>query len=587
LIQVGATDLVAIKILWARLMAFVDEAATAIVRTSFSHLVREMHDFSVSLYDEKGRLVATSTAGTPSLAGMLPNVVNHFLQVFDQGSLRAGDVMITNDPWIAMGHLSDLCVVEPVIWKDRVAGFAACAVHLPDVGGRGPSIAARDVFEEGLRLPPIKLMEGGRPNEGIWQVIRANVRDAETVVGDIRSQLAATHTLATRIATLLNESNIDRLSEISGGILDRTESLTREMINRIPDGSYRHQMLIDSYLESAEPVRLAVTVEVRGDVIHLDFTGTSPQVPWGINAPLNVIRGYGLFPLKCVLDPASPLNEGFMRPISVHAPVGSILNARDPAPVWGRMLTGYFLSELVFGALAAAVPDRVLAASGGTPQWLNFFDGYRAGGSRYLAVIVPQGGLGARSDKDGISTLAWPANLAMVPIEVLERDMPLICERMELVSDSGGPGRYRGGLGQELVLRITGDSPVHATLRGGRLHFPSTGILGGSPAPLGRLSVNSRQLNVPEITDLLPGDVITFRVAGGGGFYDAHEREPAAVAADVLNGYVSRAAAEREYGVAIGPEGEVDIARTQALRAANAPATGSPDAADAPDAPTV
>jgi N-methylhydantoinase B len=270
-----------------------------------------------------------------------------------------------------------------------------------------------------------------------------------------------------------------------------------------------------------------------------------------------------------VLDPASPLNEGFTRCIDVVAPAGSVVNARHPAPVWGRMLVGYFLSELVFAALAAVVPERVLAASGGTPQWLNFFDGEKADGTRFVAVITPQGGLGARSGKDGVSTLAWPANLAMVPVEILEHEAPLLCEEKSLITDSGGAGRFRGGLGQQLILSVREGAgaprQMRVSVRGGRLVYPGQGLAGGAPTPLGEVRIGGERVLYPTVIRLADGERLVYRVPGGAGFYDPATRDPEAVARDVANGYVSVEAARSVYRVALSEQG-VDIRATAALR---------------------
>jgi N-methylhydantoinase B/oxoprolinase/acetone carboxylase alpha subunit len=573
-------DSVATKVGWARLLAMVDEAAAAIIRSAFSALVREMHDFSMAIFDERGRMLSTSTLGSPGLTGMLPATVRHFVEAFPTATLKPGDVLVTNDPWIATGHLHDITVAQPVFYGSRIVAWAASSVHVEDIGGRGPTIEARDNYEEGLFIPPCRLVEAGVHNELLFEILRNAVRTPDSVLGDVRSQLAATHVLTCRIPEMLDEFGWPDLTSLADEVIDRTAAATRAAIAEIPSGSYNHAVVIDGYREGVEPIRLEVTVTVGEGRIGLDFEGTSPQVSWGINAPLNVITGYGYFPLKCILDPATPLNEGLIGTIDVTAPPGCIVNADRRTPVWGRLLVGFFLSELVFGALAQAIPERVVAASGGVPQWTNFFDGIAPNGRRFVAAIAPQGGLGARASHDGLSTIGWPANLAANPIEMLEHETGLFCERMELFEDSAGPGRHRGGLGQVVVLSVP-DAPrgprggVRVSLRGGRLNYPAAALLGGESPPLGRIAINDERFLFPSMELMGPGDRITCEIPGGAGVGDPFTRDPHAVVRDVAEEYVSRQAAEDRYGVRLTAGGELDEDATNELRAAKAGATSA------------
>lgn len=577
-------DPVTLKLGWARLIALVDDCAAVLMRGAFSSLVREMHDFSVCLLDERGRLLVTSSLGGPSFAAMLPIAVKHFVELFPIETLRPGDALITNDPWIATGHLHDFTVAEPIFHDGTIVAWAACAAHIEDIGGLGATIRAREVYEEGLFIPPCKVMEAGTPNDLLFNIIRAAVRTPESVLGDLRSQIATTRVMSRKISEILTGLKWKDLRGLADDLLDRTERTTRDAIAQIPDGRFEKALLIDSYKTGVPPLRLAVAITIQGDELSMDFSGTSGQVDWGINAPFNLIRGYGFFPLKCVLDPSMPLNDGFTRPIRVSAPEGCILNARRPAPVWGRMLVGYFLSELIFEALAAVIPERVVAASGGVPQWLNFFDTRKPDGTRVLTPIVPQGGMGARSFKDGVSTLSWPANLAMIPIEIFEHETGLLCEAMEFVSDSAGAGKYRGGLGQRLVLSVpTGydgsERSITVSVRGGRLKFPGSGLLGGLPTPFGSVRLNNEEIEEPMQRQFKTGDRITYMVPGGAGFYAPFKRDPELVAVDVRDGYVTRQMAEEIYGVRLTSAGEVDTKETANLRQGHLEASQAQNAA--------
>jgi len=568
--RIGSVDA---KIAWAKLLAMVDDSAAVIIRGAFSTLVREMHDLVVAVFDARGRLIATSSLGSPGLAGTLPYTMKQFAEKFPADSLQPGDVFITNDPWINTGHLNDFTIAEPVFHAGRLVGWAASTVHVEDIGGIGPTIRGQEIYDEGLCVPPCRFVEAGKVNPLLFEILRTNVRTPESVMGDLHSAMAAADVLSEKLQVMLGDMGWADLQGLADEVIDRTERATRAAIAAIPDGVYSQSILIDSYKEGVDPLPLAVAVTVKGEDIALDFTGTAPQVSWGINAALNVVRGYGFFPLKCILDPETPLNEGFMRVIGLSAPEGCLVNAQRPAPVWGRLVVGYFLPELIFAALAPAIPDRVVAGSGGVPMWANYFDGRTPAGQRFITAVIPQGGMGARMNKDGISTTAWPGNLAMVPVEVMESETGMLCEEMQFAPDSAGAGRFRGGLGQRLVLSIpTGDRapkhPIRASLRGSRLRFPGDGFLGGQPTPLGKLRLNEIPVTAPGLHHLSPGDRLIYDVPGGGGFSDPHLRDPQAVAEDVRDGYVSANAARDVYAVCLLPDGNPDPLATAALRRA-------------------
>jgi len=572
----GALGSVEAKIAWAKLLAMVDDSAAVIIRGAFSTLVREMHDLVVAVFDARGRLIATSGLGSPGLAGTLPYTLKHMVETFPEATIRPGDVFVTNDPWIGTGHLNDFSIAEPIFHQGKLVAWAACTVHVEDIGGLGPTIRGQEIYEEGLCIPPCRFVEAGKLNEVLIDILRINVRTPDSVLGDLRSALAAAHVLGRKLCGMLADLRWDDLQALADEVITRTQRSTRTAVAAIPDGVYDKTILIDSYKEGVEPLQLAVSVTVKGDAISLDFANSSPQVTWGINAPLNVVRGYGFFPLKCILDPETPLNEGFMSVIGLSAPEGCLVNAQRPAPVWGRLVVGYFLPELIFAALAPAIPGRVVAGSGGVPMWANYFDVRTTSGQRLISPLTPQGGMGARMDKDGISTMAWPGNLAMVPVEILESETGMLCEEMQFATDSAGAGRFRGGLGQRLVISIpTGERaparPVVASLRGSRLRFPGDGFLGGCATPLGKLRLNDEPIVAPGTRRLSPGDRLIYDVPGGGGFFDPRTRDPEAVAEDVRDGYVSASAARDVYCVQLQPDGAPDYPATRNLRRAVTP----------------
>lgn len=568
-------DAITLTVVWARLLSLVNEAGAATIRSSFSSLVRELHDFGCCVFDERGLMLAQSTLGSPGLRGILPLTMKRFLQTFPAESLEPGDVIITNDPWINTGHLNDISAAEPIFYKGRVVGFAGCAVHHLDIGGRLATVETRSVYEEGLNLPIAKLMRAGQENEDIFNIIRANVRSSDKVLGDLRSQLAATHVMVERVRELLDDLGWTSLTALADEILDRSEASMRRAIRALPSGTYASELLLDPAAAGGEHIRLCATVTVRDDEIVLDFVGSSPQSERAVNCTMNVTRGYAMFPVKCLVDPTSLMNEGSMRPVTVTAPEGTILNAAWPAPVWGRTLVGHFLPELVLTALAQAVPERVIAGSGGTPLWMNTFSGQNPDGSPFLAVATIHGGLGARATKDGVSTISFPPNAANVPIEILEHETPLLFESKALTTDSAGPGRFRGGLGQELRVSVPVGQhgprgAVTVSVRGGHFTFRVAGLRGGESAPMGEVLVNERHLVSATSVVLRQGDRISYRVPGGGGFFDPRTRPAEEVARDVREGYVSPEAAASAYGVVVGG-GRIDVDATARLRTAAAP----------------
>jgi len=563
-------DPITLEILWRRLISIVDEADASVARTAFSSLLRDAHDYTCMFTDRYGRELAQGTFCTPGQAGAMALGVKKIIHHFPLEEYRPGDVIIVNDPWLLAGHLNDICVLSPIFYKGELVAFTACVFHHSDIGGRVSS-DNREVHEEGLFIPPIKLYEAGKLNEAVTEMIRWNVRTPEQVIGDIRSQVAANHVCSEKIVEMMKEEGLEDLDDLASEIISRTEDSIRRAISKIPDGVYPYEGLIEG-AGGREDITIRLKVEVKGSNINVDFTGTSPQVNWGGNVVYNFTYAYVFMAIKSAMDPDIPINEGSTRPVKVTAPEGTVVNCKFPAAVAARMQIGHFMTEMVFRALAEAIPDRVIAPCGGTPAQTNIFYGRRYDGSPWLTMIIRGGGMGASSKQDGHHCAIFPANGANTPVEIFESDTPLLVLERKLITDSGGPGRMRGGLGRTMVIKVPDDEyapqpPVTVAIQAGRYKYPPEGLFGGRPGARAQFLVNGEPGDPSGLTFCNPGDVMAFHSAGGGGYGDPFERDPEMVRRDVIYGYVSPERAREDYGVVIDPKAyEIDYETTERLR---------------------
>ncbi len=397
----------------------------------------------------------------------------------------------------------------------------------------------------------MKLFRAGKINEDLIHIVRANVRVPDQVVGDIYAQQAGNDVGATKLIEMMDEYAMQDLETLSDLVLTRSETAMREAIEAIPDGTYHSQVDIDGF---DHPLKIRVALTVQGNRLIVDYAGSSPQVNRGINVVYNYTHAYTTYPLKCAISPTVPNNEGSFRPISVLAPDGSILNARFPVAVGARHLIGHFLSQPLFGALAQAIPERVIA-DGSAGLWNTQLEGEDRDGRLFAYIFFSAGGMGARPDRDGLSATAFPSGIRGVPAEVIETVSPVLMRRRALRTDSGGPGRYRGGLGQEMVLQMQTNTPVLHSCMYDRTQFAARGFLGGQPGACGELLLSDGTRPHPKSKYFLhPEQTVTLRLPGGGGFFPPWEREPTLVMEDVRQGLVSPAAAAQKYGVVIDLE---------------------------------
>ncbi|MBP1739577.1 MAG: hydantoinase [Deltaproteobacteria bacterium] len=563
-------DPITLEILWRRLISVVDEADSTVARTAFSSLLRDAHDYTCMFTDRKGRELAQGTFATPGQSGAMALGIKNLVNKLPASSYKPGDVFITNDPWALAGHLNDVCVMSPIFYKGKIVAFTACVFHHSDIGGRVSS-DNHEVFEEGLFIPLVKLYDAGVLNESVLDMIRWNVRTPEEVIGDIRSQIAANHVCTEKVVQMLQDNNLDNLDDLADEVIGRTEKSMRESIGKIPDGIYRAEGIVEQ-MEGRADIVIKAAIEVKGSDIIVDLDGSSPQVDWGGNVVYNFTYAYVHMAVKSMFDPYIPNNDGCARPITLKIPEGTVVNCKFPAAVAARMQIGHFMTEIIYRALAKAVPNQVIAASGGTPATMNVFYGRRKDGKPWHSVIIRGGGMGASASTDGHYVSIFPANGANTPVEIFESDTPLLVERRELLTDSGGAGKMKGGLGRREVLRIPDDEyapmpPVNLGIQSGRYRYPSEGLFGGKHGAKAQFLVSGQPGNPFGLTRMKPGDVIIMDAAGGGGFRDPLERDPEMVQEDVIQGYVSLEKAREEYGVVIDPATmKADLAATDDLR---------------------
>jgi len=547
-----------LSVIWGALQSIAVEIGTTVHRTAYSEQAREGQDFSVALFDQKGRMVAQGPY-SPGHMGAMSFAVNNALAAHPVETLRPGDAVLLNDPLLGSGHFPDFFITQPVFLEGRLIGFAVNILHHTDVGGQRPGsqgvVGIFDYFQEGLRIPPTKVWREYRENADVVGIIAANTRTPDTVLGDLRAQLSALRVGEQRLQQLAERYGRETLFDAMEEILDRTEAQMRAAIARIPDGAYRFEDFLDDWGPSTDPVRVAVQVTVDGDGLEVDYEGSSPQTASGLNSYINYTRSYSYAAIKCLTDPLGPMNEGALRPIEVKAPEGSFLNPRPPAGGGPRAIICYRVFEAVIGALAAALPGRVVAASS---HFANpTFGGYDPRRKRrFVAYELVLSGNGARAAKDGCEALASAFNASNIPVEAQEANHPVVVERFELIADSAGAGTFRGGCGIRRDMKFLADDGKLTNLSE-RQRFAPYGLFGGKSGVLARTVINpgpgERVVHGKASVDFGYGDVISFQQSGAGGYGPPFEREASRVLEDVLEGYVSIEAARREYGVVIDP----------------------------------
>ncbi|WP_025770012.1 hydantoinase B/oxoprolinase family protein [Thioalkalivibrio sp. HK1] len=554
-----AMQVIRMQILWNRLIAVVEEQAQTLMRTAFSPIVREAGDLSAGVFDIKGRMLAQAVTGTPGHVNSMAESVKHFLRRFPVDTMSEGDIYITNDPWMGTGHLNDFVLTTPCFHKGRIVALFSCTSHLTDVGGIGFGPDATDVLMEGIHIPLLKFSDRGRINETLMEMVRANTRQPVESEGDVYSLAACNDVGCERLVQMMREFDLGDLEELADHICETSALAVRREIAKLPAGEYRGSMRIDGY---EKPLDLVARLTIDASGIEVDFDGTSPKSLYGVNVPMAYTAAYTCFGLSCIVSAEVPNNHGSLSPFTVRAPKGCVLNAPWPAPVCSRHVIGQMLPDVIFGALAQAIPERV-PAEGASCLWNVTMRGENArganqqGGALFAVTAVCNGGTGARPGKDGLCATAYPSGVRGTPVEINESVAPVIFRRKELRADSGGVGRWQGGLGQVIEIESAFDRDFELLAAFDRVIHPARGREGGSQGDRGGVWLASGKTLKGKGTQTIPrGDRLILHTPGGGGLGDPRLRDPKLVAQDLLAGRISRTKAFDSYG--IEPESKAD-----------------------------
>ena len=565
-------DRIRLQIQWNRLLSVVEEQARTLVRTAFSTSAREAGDISAGAFDTTGRMLAQAVTGTPGHVNAMAASVRSFLAKYPLEVMEEGDVYLTNDPWLGTGHLNDFTAVTPTFHGGRIVALFASTTHVADIGGRGFGPDGRQVYEEGLNVPILPLARRGEFNALVLEIVRVNVRNPVEVEGDLYSLAACNEVGGRRLGEMMKEFALEDLDDLSRYVVDASHEGMLAEIRALPHGTYRNAMRIDGYERDVDLVA-AVTIDDTG--LAVDFEGTSPVSSYGINVPITYTEAYASFGVRCVIGSRIPNNAGSLAPVRVTAPVGTILNAPHPCAVTARHVIGQMLPDVVLGCLNQVMPDQV-PAEGTSCLWNPVLlgghgmtgDDRSPGGPAFAMNTFHTGGTGARPGKDGLDATAFPSGVRNTPIEVNETIAPLVFWRKEYREDSGGPGAFRGGVGQVMEIAHAGDSAFAINTMFDRVVHPPRGRNGGHAGKTGRVRLKSgaAELKGKGRQTIPRGERLVLEMPGGGGLGDPLEREVDRVAADVRNGFVSAERARTDYGVVCGPDGRPDLEATAAER---------------------
>jgi 5-oxoprolinase (ATP-hydrolysing)/N-methylhydantoinase A len=563
-------DPVGLEIMWSRLINIAEECWHTVIRTAFSLIIGEAQDFACEILDADGRQIVHSPRAMPVFNLTLPIAVNAMIERFPPSTLEPGDVLVTNDPWLCAGHLFDVAVVAPVFRDGRVVALVGVVGHVSDIGGTKDSLNAREIYDEGFQIPPMKLFRRGEPNEDLFTLLAENVRRPDQVLGDLHALVAACMTGVERIGEFMVEYGMHDLKALATVVQQRAETAMREAIRSVPDGVYEHQVEADG-VDSA--MRYPIRVSIQGDEVEVTFDGAPAQQDrGGSNCTLTYTKAHATYPLKCIFSPEVPGNAGCYRPMSVDAPRGSILNCDRPLSVNMRTRTGWYIAPNVFGALAEAAPDRVQAFTG-LPSSALFY-GVGPDGVVYSDHLFQGGGQGASAHSDGKSALLYPTSAANTSVELFESRVPALVLEKALIEDSGGPGRKRGGLGQVISVRKLEDDgrPCQVGIYPNGVLKRVPGLFGGkaggaSSGAYGPLDGARRDVGVGGLASLeVSTESAELRIAGGSGFGEPATRSYDEVQRDLDQGYVTPEGAHRDYLCVVAEDGRIDRVASDRLR---------------------
>jgi len=545
------TSKVSFQVMWNRLISIVEEQAQALVRTAFSTSVREAGDLSAGVYNRHGEMIAQAVTGTPGHVNAMADSVAHFIRRIQVVNMFEGDIYITNDPWEGTGHLHDITVVTPSFFAGHLVGFFACTAHIVDIGGRGFGADANSVYEEGLYIPIMKFVDKGEVNQTLIAIVRGNVREPDQVVGDIFALGTCNEIGYRRLVEMMNEFELSKLEEVSEFIFENSKSATLDKINALPRKTENGFMQIDGYQSYID---LKVKLSVVQDEILCDFDGTSGVDKKGINVPLVYTKAYACYALKCAIAPEIPNNAASLAPFKITAPEGCILNAKHPAPVALRHVIGHLIPDTVYAALDKILPDTV--PSEGAGSLCNFQVSLRPSQNDTTSIVRKRaevlmfnsGGSGARPQLDGMNATAFPSGVMTMPIEATEHTGPVIIWRKELRPDSGGAGKFRGGLGQFIEIGSYDGYEFDVSLMFDRVFHPAQGRKGGMPG--GATVVckdDGAKMRGKGVQLVEEGRRVQMSLPGGAGYGSPVDRDRQAIIRDVILGYVSVESSKKYY----------------------------------------
>ena len=539
------------QLVWSRLLAIVEQQAQTLMRTAFSTVVREAGDLSAGVFNTRGDMLAQAITGTPGHVNAMAASVKHFLNRFPIDVMQPGDVFVTNDPWLATGHLNDFTVVTPVFKDGGVLALFASTSHIADVGGRGFGPDANEVFEEGLNVPISYLFKQDVLNSTLMELIAANVRDPVVAEGDLYSLTVCNQTGAVLLLEAIEEFEIESLDLLSDAILLISRDAMKAEIAKLPNGTYSNQMVVDGY---DQPITIHCSLTITEDHIHANFAGTSQPSRYGINVPFAYAEAYASFGVRCLVGNDVPNNAGSLETITASAPEECILNAQPPCAVSARHALGQMLPDVVMGCLSQVMAD-VVPAEGASCIWnpviMSVTDhSTNAPNQRFVINPIFNGGTGARPHKDGLSTTAFPSGVRTTSTEVNELTAPLIFKRREFLADSGGAGMHRGGLGQIIEIEHAHGSEFVISKMFDRVDHPARGKQDGREGAPGKVYVEDGQIFTGKGREVIPaGGTLVMETPGGGGFGSVSRRENKLIKEDLEEGLISDDAAKETYGV--------------------------------------
>ena len=547
-------DPIALSVIWNGLLSIAEEVGSTLCCTAYSEAVREAQDFSTGIFDRHARLIAQGNF-SPGHLGSMPYVVKSALEYHPPESLKPGDGILVNDSYLGSGHFPDCFLITPAFLDGEVIGYIVNIAHQIDVGGAAPGsqkvLGVTEAFQEGLRILPVRVVRGGDFDPDMLRLILGNVRVPEKVRGDFRAQLNANWTGAERYVEFYKTYGTAQLERAYDAILDRSEDRIRNVLRKVPNGTYSFEDQMDDYGEDTPPIKVAVDVIVEDDQITVDYSRSSEQVPAAINSYINYTRAYTLFAVKVFLDPMLPQNAGGIRPIITQAKEGSFFNPIFPAPSGGRAALQIRMFDAINGAFSKVLPEK---AMGAFSHWCNPNLGGLDDetGEPFVVYDLIFAGYGGRVKSDGVEALSPVINCANIPIEVQETQNPIRIHRFEMITDSAGAGRYRGGCGVRKDVEMLNSSATLSILSD-RHKFQPYGVFGGKPGQLAEIILNpdgnAEPLGSKEMREINQGEVVSYRLSGAGGYGDPKDRDPQAVRDDVADGYVSARAAFETYGV--------------------------------------